>query len=246
MEKRIILAIGLCVAVMVFWTKFFPVRPPTPPLVPAQTAPATPATAQAGASAGTSPAPAGAAITNRPEQKVELVTPDAHFVFSSRGGTLLHAELTNAKFRDHPNDPASGHDSRLDAGAPRGAAPDDLPGLGLPGARRRRLGDPPARPQHGHLRRRHGQRPHREALRRRHHPLPAPPRRLYHQPRRAAGRSPPGRRALGPPGSRETWRRVHVGIVGQHGLDALRGRRQGRAQADRQAGQGPASTSRGR
>jgi YidC/Oxa1 family membrane protein insertase len=110
MEKRIILAIGLCVAVMVFWTKFFPVRPPTPPLVPAQTAPATPATAQAGSPGGTPPAPAGAAITNRPEQKVELVTPDAHFVFSSRGGTLLHAELTNAKFRDRPNDPASGHD----------------------------------------------------------------------------------------------------------------------------------------
>ncbi len=30
MEKRIILAIGLCVAVMIVWTKFFPVRPPTP------------------------------------------------------------------------------------------------------------------------------------------------------------------------------------------------------------------------
>ena len=39
MEKRVILAIGLCVAVMIAWTKFFPVRPPTPAPV-AQTAPA--------------------------------------------------------------------------------------------------------------------------------------------------------------------------------------------------------------
>ena len=115
MEKRIILAIGLCVAVMIAWTKFFPVRAPTPAPV-AQSAPAaTPEGAAVkpsvtgGPSAGTG-APAGAAITNRPEQKVELVTPDARFVFSSHGATLLHAELGNAKFRDRPQDPASGHD----------------------------------------------------------------------------------------------------------------------------------------
>jgi YidC/Oxa1 family membrane protein insertase len=113
MEKRVILAIGLCVAVMIAWTKFFPVRPPTPaPVV--QTAPAaTPETAKptvAGAPSLPSGAPAGAAITNRPEQKVELETPDARFVFSSRGATLLHAELRNPKFRDRPKDPASGHD----------------------------------------------------------------------------------------------------------------------------------------
>ena len=37
-------------------------------------------------------APAGAPITNRPEQKVELDTPDVRFVFSSRGASLQHAE----------------------------------------------------------------------------------------------------------------------------------------------------------
>jgi YidC/Oxa1 family membrane protein insertase len=113
MEKRVILAIGLCVAVMIAWTKFFPVRPPTPAPV-AQTAPAaTPETAKPNLAGGPSTAggaPAGAPITNRPEQKVELDTPDARFVFSSRGATLLHAELRNAKFRDRPQDPASGHD----------------------------------------------------------------------------------------------------------------------------------------
>jgi YidC/Oxa1 family membrane protein insertase len=115
MEKRIILAIGLCVAVMIAWTKFFPVRPPTPAPV-AQTAPvaapeggAVKPTVTGGPSAAAG-APAGAAITNRPEQKVELVTPDARFVLSSRGATLVHAELSNAKFRDRPQDPASGHD----------------------------------------------------------------------------------------------------------------------------------------
>jgi len=113
MEKRVILAIGLCVAVMVAWTKFFPVRPPAPAPV-AQTAPAaTPEAAKAAVGGGPSVpsgAPAGAPITNRPEQKVELDTPDVRFVFSSRGASLQHAELRNAKFRDRPQDPASGHD----------------------------------------------------------------------------------------------------------------------------------------
>ena len=113
MEKRIILAIGLCVAVMIAWTKFFPVRAPTPAPV-AQSAPtATPEGGKPTVAGGPTPAsaaPAGAANNNRPERKVELVTPDARFVFSSRGATLLHAELSNAKFRDRPQDPASGHD----------------------------------------------------------------------------------------------------------------------------------------
>ena len=117
MEKRVILAIGLCVVVMIAWTKFFPVRPPTPAPV-AQTAPATTPEAgkpivgggPSGASGAAAGAAAGAPITNRPEQKVELETPDVRFVFSSRGATLLHAELRNTKFRDRPKDPASGHD----------------------------------------------------------------------------------------------------------------------------------------
>jgi YidC/Oxa1 family membrane protein insertase len=113
MEKRVILAIGLCVAVMIAWTKFFPVRPPTPAPV-AQTAPAaTPEAAKPAVGGGPSVpsgAPAGAPIANRPEQKVELDTPDVRFVFSSRGATLQHAELRNTKFRDRPQDAASGHD----------------------------------------------------------------------------------------------------------------------------------------
>jgi YidC/Oxa1 family membrane protein insertase len=114
-NRKLILAIGLCVAVMIAWTKFFPVRAPTPAPI-AQTAPAaTPEAVRPAATGGPSavagaPAGTGAAITNRPEQKVELITPDARFVFSSHGGTLVHAQLRSAKFLDRTNDPSSGHD----------------------------------------------------------------------------------------------------------------------------------------
>jgi YidC/Oxa1 family membrane protein insertase len=108
MEKRVILAVVLCVAVLMLWSKFFP--PPKPP--PAQQQPAA-ATAPAGSpppapSAGASPsAPAGAA---KPEKLVELDTPDVQFVFTSAGGRLLHARLRAAKFLAHAGDPSSGQD----------------------------------------------------------------------------------------------------------------------------------------
>jgi YidC/Oxa1 family membrane protein insertase len=113
MEKRLILAIALCIAVMIVWTKLFPVRPPAPAPAPAQTAPAAPEVAN-GTPAATSGTPAAGApvapIANRPEQKVEVLTPDVRFVFSSLGGTLLHAQLRGDKFHDRPGDPSSGHD----------------------------------------------------------------------------------------------------------------------------------------
>jgi YidC/Oxa1 family membrane protein insertase len=134
MEKRIILAIGLCVAVMIVWTKLFPYRPPAPPPAPAQTAPAgqaaTPPPAPGQAALG-APAP-GAPVTNRPEQKVAIDTPDVHFVFSSRGGTLVHAQLRNAQFLDHPNDPSSGHDLVGMAGSDEAALRTTFPSSGFP------------------------------------------------------------------------------------------------------------------
>ncbi len=98
-----------------------------------------------------------------------------------------------AEQREVPR-PATGPDQRPRSGgdvrSAGGAAADHLPEVGIPRTGRRLLGDPAARPEHGRLRDRHRERPYREALRRRHHPLPAPPRRHGHQPRRAAGRSP--------------------------------------------------------
>jgi YidC/Oxa1 family membrane protein insertase len=105
MEKRVIIAIVLCVGVIMAWTKLFPVRP----------APPAPSATSAGAGeaalppAGGAPLPAvGSSI--RPERLIDLVTPEERFVFSSMGGTLAHAQLVQARFFDHPGDPATGHD----------------------------------------------------------------------------------------------------------------------------------------
>jgi YidC/Oxa1 family membrane protein insertase len=108
MEKRVIIAIGLCIAVLIAWTKFFPVRPPAAPPIAATpiVADATRAPARAGSGVSTPGAPSA----NHPEEQVELLTPEVRFVFSSLGGTLIHAQLRPAKYLDHLADPASGHD----------------------------------------------------------------------------------------------------------------------------------------
>jgi YidC/Oxa1 family membrane protein insertase len=109
MEKRVVIAIGLCIGVLILWTQLFPppkpTAPPAPP--PGQTAPASAPVAQPapGTGAGT-----GAPVTNRPERQLEIVTPEVRFVFSSLGGTLLHAQLREKQFLDRAGDPASGHD----------------------------------------------------------------------------------------------------------------------------------------
>jgi len=108
MEKRVIIAIGLCIAVLIVWTKMFPSRSPaTPPT------PAAPIAAQAASVPTSTAGAAGAAAApgaNHPEQLIELSTPEERFVFSSLGGTLVHAQLRPAKYFDHPGDPSTGHD----------------------------------------------------------------------------------------------------------------------------------------
>src|SRR5579863_10477382 len=123
MDKRIIVAAALCFVVMIVWTKLFPVQQPPPPPAPvsAQSVPAAPASATGAAPVEISPPPAGAPITNRPEELVEIVTQDVRFVFSSLGGTLAHAQLLNEKFLDRPGDPSSGHDL-VASGDPKEAA----------------------------------------------------------------------------------------------------------------------------
>lgn len=113
MEKRVIIAIGLCIAVLVVWTKLFPVRPPAAPPAPAPAAQVTTAATDAGHAAPTAAATPGAAAlpsANRPEQQIELFTPEVRFVFSSLGGTLIHAQLRSAQYFDHPGDPSTAHD----------------------------------------------------------------------------------------------------------------------------------------
>jgi len=108
MEKRIIIAIGLCIAVLIAWTKFFPTRSSVTP--PAPTAPIAAAAAPVPTAGTATPGAPAAPGANHPEQQIELVTPEERFVFSSLGGTLLHAQLRPAKYFDHPADPSTGHD----------------------------------------------------------------------------------------------------------------------------------------
>ena len=241
MEKRVILAIGLCVAVMIAWTKFFPVRPPTPAPV-AQTAPAaTPRGGQTDRRWRTF-GPVG-----RPRGRADHQSPRAEgrARYARRSVRVLQPgrdpSARRAAQREVPR-PTAGRGQRArsggDFGFPGGPAADDLPEVGISRTGRRFLGDTPAGSEHGGLRDRHRERPYREALRRRHHPLPPPSGRDGHQPRRAAGRSPPGHLAVWPARSGEEGRGLHVGVGGQHRVDALRGRRQGRTQANREARQG--------
>jgi YidC/Oxa1 family membrane protein insertase len=120
MDKRIIVAAGLCFVVMIVWTKLFPVQAPPPPPTSAQSVPAAGTQAKGAAPSTLPPAPSGGPVTNRPEQLVEIDSPDVRFVFSSLGGTLVHAQLLSEKFVDRPGDPSSGHD--LVASDPKEAA----------------------------------------------------------------------------------------------------------------------------
>ena len=117
MEKRVALAVALSIGVLVLWSVLFPApKPPPAPAQPQQQAqPTAPATAQnppgapgVPAAAGTGAAPAPSA--NKPEQVLEIATPEARYVFSSLGGTLVHAKLRERQFLDDAKDPNSGHD----------------------------------------------------------------------------------------------------------------------------------------
>jgi YidC/Oxa1 family membrane protein insertase len=119
MEKRVVIAIGLCVGILLIWQTFFPPPKPTPPApsapvasqnTPAPVPGAPPPTLFPGAPAN---APAGggtAPVTNRPERLVELQTPDVNYVFSSLGGNLVHAKLRQKQFLQTKGDPNSGQD----------------------------------------------------------------------------------------------------------------------------------------
>lgn len=121
MEKRVILAVVLCVAVLMVWTKLFPVKQPAPstnqPAPTQAAAPANGAGAPSGAAVAANP---GSGNVNRPEQLVTIDTPEVQFVFTSLGGRLAHARLHGAKFLDRPQDPSSGHDL-VDTPDPRDA-----------------------------------------------------------------------------------------------------------------------------
>jgi YidC/Oxa1 family membrane protein insertase len=118
MEKRVIIAVILCVGILVLWQQLFP-TPHAPPPAPAATSPTAPApsslpsvpsSAPTPGSPGSTPAAqAGAAAAPvEAEQTVELLTPAVRFVLSSYGGTLRQAQLREPKYLLAKNDPNSG------------------------------------------------------------------------------------------------------------------------------------------
>jgi YidC/Oxa1 family membrane protein insertase len=127
MEKRVIIAIVLCAGILVLWTKLFP-PPASPKTAPVATAPVPPPPA------GGAPAQAAdsAAHAARPEQQVELVTPDVRFVLTNRGGRLLHAKLTAKQFLEKSGDPTTGRDLVSTAEPEYAPLATTFPGSGFP------------------------------------------------------------------------------------------------------------------
>ena len=79
MDKRVIVAIVLCVGILALWAKLFPPPQPSKP-APVATAPGASAPPD-GSPAPSTPPPAATGVSH-PERQVEHVTPDARFVLS--------------------------------------------------------------------------------------------------------------------------------------------------------------------
>jgi YidC/Oxa1 family membrane protein insertase len=89
-NKRVLIAVGLSVVVLLLWSLLFPSKP-VPPPAPGDNA--TPA-ARAGESAELAPLPEPV-VAAAAGREVTVETPLYEAVFSSRGGVLLHFRLKN-------------------------------------------------------------------------------------------------------------------------------------------------------
>jgi YidC/Oxa1 family membrane protein insertase len=108
MEKRVIIAVLLCVGVMLGWTKIFPPTPPAPAPIASST---TPGGSPGAASLATVPGAVAMPTASHPEQLIELKTADERFVFSTVGGSVRHAQLLDPRFVDIEKSGArTGHD----------------------------------------------------------------------------------------------------------------------------------------
>jgi YidC/Oxa1 family membrane protein insertase len=117
MEKRVILAIALCVGILFAWAKIFP--PPAPAPAPAAPIAVSPdKSASPAAQVGAPSPPSGAAEhaagegspSSFPEKQTVIVTDTERFVFSNHGASLRHAQLREAKYLLKAGDLDSGVD----------------------------------------------------------------------------------------------------------------------------------------
>lgn len=113
--KRLLLAVGLALAVMFAWQTFFG-PPPKKPTAP----PAVGSAASGGATDGSAPAapalPMPAAAPRGPEQKISLAFPNVEVTFSSYGGVLAAWHLTDKRY-DHDKSRGDLIPAQPDAGA---------------------------------------------------------------------------------------------------------------------------------
>ena len=119
MEKRVIIAIALCVGILFAWAKLFPT--PTPSVSAPQTSTSTGASegksvAPSAAAAGVLPGPDLAGAGSAPARpsfaarQTTIATPVEEFVFTSQGATLKHARLLEDKYLARHGDRGSGVD----------------------------------------------------------------------------------------------------------------------------------------
>jgi len=115
MDKRLLLAVIVSVAILILWGKFFPPTPqslPAPTPVAGSTAPALDSGAPAPAptlAQTNSPAKPSAPLAERPaENRIVLESPDASYVFSSWGASLRQIKLKDRQFLLDKTQPDSG------------------------------------------------------------------------------------------------------------------------------------------
>jgi YidC/Oxa1 family membrane protein insertase len=115
MDKRLLLAVVVSMAILFLWWKIFPPTPqslPAPTPVPSSTAPALDSGAPALAPAlgqTESPTKAPAPPVQRPaETQIVLESPEASYVFSSWGASLRQIKLKDRQFLLNKTQPDSG------------------------------------------------------------------------------------------------------------------------------------------
>ena len=138
MEKRVLVAMALCVGMLTCGRSCSP--PPEPPAGPGGAAPSEPPPVRHGAGRRAPAAPRRSARRKEPGRRsrqspgapARAVTPEVRFVFSSLGGTLLHAKPLEKSSSTTRTIPASGHDVVRTKDAANAPLRDRLSASGFP------------------------------------------------------------------------------------------------------------------
>ena len=141
MDKRTLIAIGLCIGVLIVWTQLFSPKPENKLQAPSSPSPDRAGGGSNGAAldrAGRPDAAGRRSGGGRARGGLARASgrarprPQVRFVLSSRGGTLVHAQLREKQFLDRDNDPASGHDVVRATDAADAPLRTQFPGSGFP------------------------------------------------------------------------------------------------------------------